>query len=226
MSPGINITALDKSVPTVAPGITTNRLAPVAQAGVTLAIAVLSITGGSILILAAALVLSEVQSAGNIKSAYSQALADVSRSSPDTGRGALLLAQLRRARADGAWNLEATALKEAQTTLQSIQNSPDVTSDQKATLKGCLPISTDPSTRNSNIDKCSDVIGSLSTSQDGTGSRVRAIVELAKQAGDQQQAFRTFWVQAAQLILLNLLLPLMTALLGYIFGTAQTQKVA
>jgi hypothetical protein len=45
--------------------------------------------------------------------------------------------------------------------------------------------------------------------------------EYAKDAHDHRQAFRLFWLQAAQLVLLNLLLPLLTALLGYIFGSRE-----
>lgn len=42
--------------------------------------------------------------------------------------------------------------------------------------------------------------------------------ELSRQIADAKQAQRTFWMQFAQMILLNLLLPVLTAILGYIFG--------
>lgn len=49
--------------------------------------------------------------------------------------------------------------------------------------------------------------------------------EVAGTAADkfsaQRQTFHAFWLQAAQLVLLNLLLPILTALLGYIFGSQQ-----
>jgi hypothetical protein len=35
-------------------------------------------------------------------------------------------------------------------------------------------------------------------------------------------AFRTFWLEITKTILLNVLLPVLTALLGYVFGTTQT----
>jgi hypothetical protein len=57
-----------------------------------------------------------------------------------------------------------------------------------------------------------------------SADQVRIMGELAKQIGEQRQAFRTFWLQTAQLVLLNLLLPLVTALLGYIFGTTQVAR--
>ncbi len=55
----------------------------------------------------------------------------------------------------------------------------------------------------------------------GSAEQMRVLSEAARQMGEQRVAFRTFWLQTAQLILLNLLLPLVTALLGYIFGTNQ-----
>lgn len=42
--------------------------------------------------------------------------------------------------------------------------------------------------------------------------------ELARQIVDAKQAQRAFWMQFAQMILLNLLLPVLTAILGYVFG--------
>jgi len=36
---------------------------------------------------------------------------------------------------------------------------------------------------------------------------------------EARKAFRDFWLQFAQMVLLNLLLPVLTAILGYIFGS-------
>ncbi len=41
---------------------------------------------------------------------------------------------------------------------------------------------------------------------------------------EHRNNLQQFWLQAAQLILLNLLLPLLTALFGYIFGRQQTER--
>ena len=38
----------------------------------------------------------------------------------------------------------------------------------------------------------------------------------------ERAAFRTFWLEITRTILLNVLLPVLTALLGYVFGTTQT----
>jgi hypothetical protein len=69
-----------------------------------------------------------------------------------------------------------------------------------------------------------DVIRQASPGTPATADQLRTLGELAKQMGEQRQAFRAFWLQVAQLVLLNLLLPLMTALLGYIFGTTHVAQ--
>ena len=40
----------------------------------------------------------------------------------------------------------------------------------------------------------------------------------------QQEKFRTFWFDTLQLILLNVLFPTLTALLGYVFGTSRANN--
>jgi hypothetical protein len=45
------------------------------------------------------------------------------------------------------------------------------------------------------------------------------VVDFATKLNEQRQSFYNFWVHAAQLVLLNLLLPLLTVLFGYVFGT-------
>jgi hypothetical protein len=54
--------------------------------------------------------------------------------------------------------------------------------------------------------------------------RIRELHSLANDAKEHHQAFRMFWLQAAQLILLNLFLPIIAALLGYIFGAQQPRS--
>lgn len=42
----------------------------------------------------------------------------------------------------------------------------------------------------------------------------------------EQTAFRDFWLKILQMVLLNVLLPVLTALLGYIFGTQSRATTA
>lgn len=41
---------------------------------------------------------------------------------------------------------------------------------------------------------------------------------------EERAAFRTFWLEVTKTILLNVFLPVLTALLGYVFGTTQVSK--
>src|SRR5262245_5358159 len=41
----------------------------------------------------------------------------------------------------------------------------------------------------------------------------------------ERSSFRTFWSTTVQTVLLNVLLPVLTALLGYVFGTTQARAV-
>jgi hypothetical protein len=82
----------------------------------------------------------------------------------------------------------------------------------------------DAADRTKAFEECVQILDPLrqvSASQAIELDRLRMMKEYAKGAHDHRQAFRLFWLQAAQLVLLNLLLPLLTALLGYIFGSRE-----
>ncbi|SFD94413.1 hypothetical protein [Nitrosomonas sp. Nm166] len=55
----------------------------------------------------------------------------------------------------------------------------------------------------------------------GNTETVTAMKELIVQLETQRKAFREFWLQFTQLVLLNLLLPVLTAILGYVFGSRE-----
>jgi len=46
----------------------------------------------------------------------------------------------------------------------------------------------------------------------------KELAELTRQIVDAKQAQRAFWIQFSQMVLLNLLLPVLAAILGYVFG--------
>src|SRR5262249_26270897 len=108
-----------------------------------------------------------------------------------------------------------------------------VTAQNATRLDQCVQLvstTTDPkdtqkvAERGKAIDDCVQILEPvrlISSAQALDIDRLRLMKEYAKDAHDHRQAFRTFWLQAAQLVLLNLLLPLLTALLGYIFGSAR-----
>jgi hypothetical protein len=87
-----------------------------------------------------------------------------------------------------------------------------------------VPLPTD-ATRNQKLDQCIAAIGDIRQAALGSAAST-ATSQIAGEATtkiqDQRQNLHTFWIQVAQLVLLNLLLPLLTALFGYIFGTQQS----
>jgi len=50
------------------------------------------------------------------------------------------------------------------------------------------------------------------------------LLDLSRQIVDAKQAQRSFWIQFSQMILLNLLLPVLTAILGYVFGANSSKN--
>ncbi|MGH7186332.1 MAG: hypothetical protein ACREIB_08685, partial [Pseudomonadota bacterium] len=48
-----------------------------------------------------------------------------------------------------------------------------------------------------------------------------ALKELIDRLDAERKAFREFWHEFAQMVLLNLLLPVLTAILGYVFGSRE-----
>lgn len=77
------------------------------------------------------------------------------------------------------------------------------------------------------IDRCIAALGGLRLASEARANdieKLRLFRDFASDAHAHRQAFRSFWLQAAQLILLNLLLPLLTALLGYIFGSQTSSR--
>jgi hypothetical protein len=49
------------------------------------------------------------------------------------------------------------------------------------------------------------------------------VKEVMTQFDTQRKTFREFWLQFVQMILLNLLLPVLTAILGYVFGSKSSE---
>jgi hypothetical protein len=83
--------------------------------------------------------------------------------------------------------------------------------------------------RNEKLDACSKTLESIrQAALEGAAGATNAQIaaDSVAKTNEQRQNLHTFWMQAAQLILLNLLLPLLTALFGYIFGTQQAAKVS
>lgn len=59
-------------------------------------------------------------------------------------------------------------------------------------------------------------------SNPGTSTEAATVVkEVIDRLDAQRKVFREFWLQFAQMVLLNLLLPVLTGILGYVFGSRE-----
>ncbi len=61
----------------------------------------------------------------------------------------------------------------------------------------------------------------LDSLKDLSPEAIAEINKLAETLDSQRSSFRAFWFDTLQLILLNVLFPTLTALLGYVFGTSR-----
>ena len=207
------------------PGVRATDMPPVAAAGVLLAKVVLGIAGCSILILMAYLVWMDGSIADNVANAYKQVL-NPSRIGSEfytLDRLSQFASDLNTARDNPKQVLSKESAQRDQEVIGMLGELPSLGSARKAQLNQCVPLPTDLS-RNEKLGKCITVIDNVRESALGAAAGTSTAQMAAEAAGkiqDQRQSLHQFWIQAAQLLLLNLLLPLLTALFGYIFGTQQ-----
>jgi hypothetical protein len=120
-----------------------------------------------------------------------------------------------------------TTLEDARKALDGLKQVSTLSKPQTERLDACIAQATSPKADvGTLVDDCLlivTVLKNLSDLKAADLDRIRLLRDFAKDVRDEHQSFRTFWLQAGQLILLNLLLPLLTALLGYIFGAQQAQ---
>ena len=214
---------------TVPDKVSSTRVDTVA-AGVSLARIVLGIAGGGILILMLYLVWMDVSIAENVAGAYKQVL-NPSRVGVEfytLDRLEQFSADLNAARANPNQTMSKESAQKDQDVIKMLGDLPSLTSTQKAQLILCVPLPTDPS-RNEKLGQCIAVVDNVRQSALSAAASTTTAQMAADSAGkiqEQRQSLHQFWIQAAQLILLNLLLPLLTALFGYIFGTQQASGKA
>jgi hypothetical protein len=108
---------------------------------------------------------------------------------------------------------------------------PDITDEQRSQLAVCVSlISSKEATGDERKTKLQPCIGILEqTKSEGTTAAVAAMsFQMASEASakllEERQNLHEFWLKAAQLILLNLLLPVLTAVIGYTFGNNQANQ--
>lgn len=224
---GVSALPADKSAdwPTVDPTPAAARPFDRGSAGLELAKIVLRIVGGVILILMLYLAWMDLRIAGDVAGAYKQVLnpSRVGSEFYTLDRLERFASDLDAARTHSTQTLSTESVQNEQDVIKMLGDLPSLTSTQKAQLDQCVPLPTD-STRAEKLGQCITVIDNVRQSAIAAVASATTAQMAADAAGkiqDQRQSFHQFWIQAAQLILLNLLLPLLTGLFGYIFGTQQ-----
>ncbi|MDO9712172.1 hypothetical protein [Paracraurococcus lichenis] len=204
-----------------------SELDPKSKAGVNLAYVVLFLLGSSILLLFGYLLIADLAKISQLKLAYEGVNRTFLTSLPSQDRQRLETFQHQLAVAaagQGGFNdVEVTA---ANASLQNaIRSAPALSVPERTALETCLPsvqaLVRDPAAGTS-VQACLVALESLKRQIDLDPERIRQAVGFATEVNNHWASFHTFWLQAAQLVLLNLLLPLLTGLFGYIFATQQT----
>jgi hypothetical protein len=217
------------SLPVVNPpqtGVTTS-MAPLIAEGVKLVKCVLVLTAGAIILLLAVFAGFEIVARSKVTGAYNKAISEAIDVRQAEGRSNvnLLIAELRRANDDVNWTMSPAEQADAVAALKEILSTYLPTDSQKTDLATCLPVlpSTDAN-RASVLARCLNAVTALVPATNEATARVKLLEDIEKQADEEDQAFRAYWMQVSQMILLNIFFPLLTALLGYIFGTQQASK--
>ncbi len=199
-------------------------------AGVDLARRTMVMIAAAIIILIIVLLVAEVSERNAMDQTNAQAMAIVTAKSLGTQDSRLpgVLAGLRRSASDATWAMPKPDTDDAQAMIEQARKNPTITDSQRADLdKKCIPLPlATVKDRAAILERCASALQVLSVVEGSLGQRMGFMEVLAKSLGEERAAERAFWLQVAQLVLINLLLPILTALLGYIFGTQQAQKSA
>jgi hypothetical protein len=207
-------------------GITASPMPPVTYAGLQLAKIVLGILALALVVLVSYLWTSEWRYGSNQTTIYGQVLSQAIAISdpPNQALADKYIKALREAALDPKVTLAAEEQTAAQSLFTNLKSLGAISDQQLASLKGCIPFPSSDTGRAEALTACAGILDEAgkkaSTASPGL-ERIRLLTELSKQINEHRQSFHTSWFQEAQLILLNLLLPLLTGLFGYIFGTQQ-----
>ena len=229
--PGIKETLaqspLDKPIPLQ--GISASKMEPKAQAGYNLAKFVLWIATGTIVAFILYLFWIDYSVSKDVLAEYSVVSypAVPNADSVDLKMLQRYADTLTLAQRNPTYVFNTADAKNAAELLKSINQMTTLSDTQRAESTACTALPTDAS-RDEKLSECLSRI--LEVRQIVMEARAARSAKFANDALDrlstQRKVIHDFWLQAAQLVLLNLLLPLLTALFGYIFGTQSQQKDA
>jgi hypothetical protein len=211
--------------------VSVKEMEPKIAAGFTLAKIVLGITVASIVILCLYLAIMEFFVGSDVKAAYTQVILS-SRPAAEL----YVLSNIERMMTDVQSlekkdnnQLPEDAAANMANVIRLITAAHSIAASDRDLIKGCNTPPLDLS-RADYIRRCVAALNRVRESAieiSSLNGSAEIASDFAAKILQQRESLHTFWIQAAQLILLNLLLPLLTALFGYIFGTQQsiaTQK--
>lgn len=232
---GIPADAIATARPVEPSPLSVSGLQPLTRAGYELARFVLWIICGAIAATFLCLIAIEIENLRATNAAskellgYSGAMSDPDRLRKEMA-GAIAVFRNAANQPDAAAGRDDRAL--VADMARDLRESKRLTEQQSKRLDGCLALLAPPpggaaanvTERRAAFDGCIEMLAAIDLGTISQGldiERLRMLREIAKDTLDARQAMRTFWLSIAQLVLLNLLLPILTALLGYIFGTQQ-----
>lgn len=229
--PGIQATPTASNATEVAPsklsGLRALPMPPMTEAGLQLAKFVLCILAAALGVLTIYLWTSEHRYSGHQELIYQQVVtqAGAIRDAADRPSLAPHAKALREAAQSDGFQLPAEIAEKSHALFSELKASGVISDPQLAMLKTCIPLpAKDATGRQAALNGCAGIVeeAEKKTPVSPGIERLRLLTEFSKQLNEHRQSFHTAWFQEAQLILLNLLLPMLTGLFGYIFGTQQT----
>ncbi len=204
------------------------NMAPLTAAGIDLARRTMVMIAGAIIALLILLLFAESGQRSDITRMNERLFAVLATDGPSSAepRLAMATALLRRSAADPAWPIPDT--KELGELIDDALKTKSLSIEDRTSMDGkCVPLpQVGALDRAAILERCAAILVKIFGRGDGAGQRIEAVQLLQKSLAEERASHRAFWLQVAQLVLINLLLPILTALLGYIFGTQQGQKTS
>jgi hypothetical protein len=228
--PGVLNIATATPVKADAPGVKAENVPPAGMTiGKKLTLWILCIVSGSILLLVLYLWCMDITAANDIRRNYGK---DLNREDVTLYLAVRLrnfADALSRAGSDPKFTVSDKTATDEKALVETLNQFPSlIDNDAKVKLDSCVATLSVPTTdRKTALQPCIDAINKV-RSEGLTTAAAAFSFEMASEASskilEQRQSLHEFWLKAAQLILLNLLLPVLTAALGYTFGHQQAQQ--
>ncbi|MES2040080.1 MAG: hypothetical protein V4495_19870 [Pseudomonadota bacterium] len=208
----------------------TNSLDPLAGAGVTLTKIVLLILSCVLFLLISALIYQEKRFSDLTTDAYRAAFSDLVINRVNNVQNQQIASILDLLQAAENVNEQEKKIILLKNALQLLSKLNGLATENKSFAKlvqeiqSVIDTPTQPLsalTLGSILSQAKSVLTAETTT---SVEHLKARQDLLKAYLDATNATRDFWLKIAQMILVNLILPVLTALLGYVFGSKQASK--